>query len=165
MTEKGLPPYRGRGRGRGCGSFGMSHDHGIRGRGSYHGGRGRGIHFSTQSYQTSNNFPDAHLLWFPQSSLGHDEEGLSTNASRQVARLQAPHHPYRENPLNDPSLQSFQFMARIKYCSTVATCGEEKTNDALIASGGSHHFFYKKRFFIEYKSIKNKDVQQKCQRS
>ena len=55
LAEKGLPPYRGRGRGRGRGSF--------RGRGLYNGGRGRGMHFNTQSYQTSNNFPAAQQPW------------------------------------------------------------------------------------------------------
>ena len=117
------------------------------------------MHFNTQSYQTSNNFPAAQQPWFPHASLGHDQGGPNTNASGQVARMQTPYHPYPENRQNEPSQQSFGFMARIKYRSTVATCGEEKSKDTLIDSGGSHHFFHNKRSFIEYQSVKNKDVQ------
>ena len=51
------------------------------------------------------------------------------------------------------------FMAKIKLKSSVAKCGETKTDDALIDSGGSHHFFHSKKYFNNYQKIDVINVQ------
>lgn len=50
-------------------------------------------------------------------------------------------------------------MAKAKFRSTVAKCGDMKSNTALIDSGGSHHFFHSKRSFQNYERMEKTNVQ------
>lgn len=49
-------------------------------------------------------------------------------------------------------------MAKLKFRSSVAQVGIEKTHDALIDSGGTHHFFHSRQFFNSYESMNKEDV-------
>jgi len=154
-----MPWFRGRGRGRGRGFRG-------RGRGAgFFRGRGRG-------FQNPYGYQYPQMQQAPQQ--GFSQQGSwdtntqsqqggyfpQQNPSSQATRMQDNRPPsYPGNNSNNPPNGPYGFMARINFRSTIATCADEKTNDALVDSGGSHHFFHSRNDFIEYEEMEIADVQ------
>lgn len=75
----------------------------------------------------------------------------------QVPDVPPPNFYPNRNGNNFPA--PYLFMARIKFRSTVAQCGDPKSNSTLIDSGGSHHFFHSMSSFVNYERSEKQDVQ------
>lgn len=139
----------GRGRGRGRGR--------ARGRGGYN------RHHSYDGHSGRDGQQDNIPQWRdgPPASGGNSYPDDAAPLSNQGPSLQANYHEDHENqrpPRRRQPPNSYGFMAKVKYRSSVAEIGNEKTSDLLIDSGATHNFLHSRNSFIEFEKIEPIDV-------
>lgn len=86
------------------------------------------------------------------SSSGNEKIGPSAQLTQVPER--PSHRSQRQSHARESSLNPYDFTAEIKFKSTLAQCGEDKTSGARIDLGGSHNFFKAKASFSTTKKSK-----------